>query len=877
MGVMSRRVVPACGNLCFFCPAMRARSRQPVKRYKKLLADIFPRSQDVEPNDRKIVKLCEYASKNPLRIPKISEYLEQRFYKEMRVEHFGSVKVVLCIYRNLLSSCKEQKPLFACSLLGIIRTLLDEIIEDEMRILACTTLVQFLNSEMDSTYMFNLEGVIPKLYEMAREVGDDERALRLRSSSLQALASMIWFMGEQSHIAMDFDKMISVILENYMDELGGEHQDEFKNPSYWSRLCLRNMAKVPKEASTIRRVFEPLFHNFDTENNWSVEKGLAYSVLTYMQQLLVETGLNSHLLLSMLVKHLDHKNIPKPSQTQIDIVKLVTLLTKNAKQEASLAIIGAISDLVKHLRKHIQYSSPDGDESDKCNIDLHSAIEHCILKLTEKVGDSGPILDTMAVVLENIGSNSVVARATISALYRTALIISNVPNLTYHEKAFPDALFHQLLLAMAHSDHETRTWAHRILSVILLPARVFPEHSKELQCNWKDVMIDGKVAELPSIRLNGHQIHLLLSAIWLQATSNENTPSNYESMAQTYQLSLFFIRYKSSRHILLSRCFQLALSLRSVSLDQEGGLQPSRRRSLFTMSSFMIVSAARAGNLQEVILGDEMVDPYLKVVGDGRLQAAVSGLESYGSQEDEIAAEKSLSVIKLDEKPLKELVAFKLVSKFQTILSEDELSDIKKEIVLNGFSLEDAYPLGVGLFTETPRLCSPLAQIIESKEFDEVLALSDDEDFFEDSRGSGSHQSGRKTSMSINSLDILSVNQLLDSVLETARQVASFPVSSVPVSYNQVKNQCEALVTSKQQKMSVLQNLKLHEEEENKEIVIFEEQPKQHNKIEVYNENDLKLIQHEQVVGCSVEYAQHSSFRLPPASPYDKFLRAARC
>lgn len=45
MGVMSRKVLPACGSLCFICPSMRARSRQPVKRYKKLLADIFPRSQ----------------------------------------------------------------------------------------------------------------------------------------------------------------------------------------------------------------------------------------------------------------------------------------------------------------------------------------------------------------------------------------------------------------------------------------------------------------------------------------------------------------------------------------------------------------------------------------------------------------------------------------------------------------------------------------------------------------------------------------------------------------------------------------------------------------------------------------------------------------
>ena len=44
-GVISRQVLPACGSLCFFCPSMRARSRQPVKRYKKLIAEIFPRNQ----------------------------------------------------------------------------------------------------------------------------------------------------------------------------------------------------------------------------------------------------------------------------------------------------------------------------------------------------------------------------------------------------------------------------------------------------------------------------------------------------------------------------------------------------------------------------------------------------------------------------------------------------------------------------------------------------------------------------------------------------------------------------------------------------------------------------------------------------------------
>ncbi|KAI9074085.1 hypothetical protein K1719_043930 [Acacia pycnantha] len=42
---------------------------------------------DGPPSDRKIVKLCEYASRNPVRIPKIAKYLEERCYKELRSGH----------------------------------------------------------------------------------------------------------------------------------------------------------------------------------------------------------------------------------------------------------------------------------------------------------------------------------------------------------------------------------------------------------------------------------------------------------------------------------------------------------------------------------------------------------------------------------------------------------------------------------------------------------------------------------------------------------------------------------------------------------------------------------------------------------------------
>lgn len=53
----------------------------------------------------------------------------------------------------------------------------------------------------------------------------------------------------------------------------------------------------------------------------------------------------------------------------------------------------------------------------------------------EQVGDVGPVLDMMAVMLENISPNAIVARATISSIYRTAQIAISVPNLSYSKKA----------------------------------------------------------------------------------------------------------------------------------------------------------------------------------------------------------------------------------------------------------------------------------------------------------------------------------------------------------------------------------------------------------------------------------------------------------
>ncbi|RXH82162.1 hypothetical protein DVH24_036503 [Malus domestica] len=955
--------------MCICCPAMRSRSRQPVKRYKKLLAEIFPKSPDCPPNERKIVKLCEYAAKNPFRIPKIAKYLEDRCYKELRLEHIKFINIVVEAYNKLLCLCKEQMACFAVSLVHVVTELLDNSKQDAMRILGCQTLTNFIYSQ-------------------------------------------VRFMAEFSYIFVDFDEIVHVTLDNYEpdthnedDERGQPHhnwvdevvrsesrvgvvgddaspsckiirprpekkdpalltREEIETPKVWAQICIQRMIELSKESTTMRRVLDPMFVYFDSGHHWVPRQGLAMLVLSDMSYFMEASG-NQQLILAYVIRHLDHKNISHDPQLKSSVIQVASALASQIRSGAVLAEIGFVSDLCRHLRKSLQATAESvGEQESNINIMLQNSIEDCLLEISRGIGNVRPLFDMMAITLEKLPSG-IVARATIGSLMIVAHMISLALISSRTQQVFPESLLVQLLKVMVHPDVEVRVGAHQIFSILLIPSSNRSRHeasslqsgfgyqSRGWQSNtastfasitarleklrkekdgpkaekhgnnnacddfkdkepaeedWKQghnrknspnfykisSIIDRTAGTVSLIepdpyvmKFSEDQISHLLSAFWIQANLPDNLPSNIEAVGHSFSLVLISSHLKNPTDNLIVRFIQFLLSLRNISLDSnKGTFPPACRRSMLVLSIGMLMFAAKIYHiplLKSLIPYDVsipyphpeyscyiQVDPYLGISDDLQIYVKPNAdVSKYGSVSDNQMASSLLSDLR-NKIYKSDNIMMEILIQFLSKVSEMKGEDVAKQL-LESFTPDDIFMFGPQSMLDFDQNQMP-GHSKESSFDGEFPTNSSEEDdaTSEASVADLSRFIPRVPTSSSVPPHVISIGQLMESALEVAGQVAGTAVSTSPLPYNTMASRCEALGTGTRKKLSNWLAYENHQSSVRDRL--FPAVPADGRAALQKITSDIGPAH-----GAASSQDPWLAIRLPPASPFDNFLKAAGC
>ncbi|KAL2231298.1 UNVERIFIED_CONTAM: Protein SEMI-ROLLED LEAF 2 [Sesamum indicum] len=419
------------------------------------------------------------------------------------------------------------------------------------------------------------------------------------------------------------------------------------------------------------------------------------------------------------------------------------------------------------------------------------------------------------------------------------------------------------------------------------------------------------------LRCNEDQIAQLLSALWIQVNLSDNLPANLEAIAHSFCLALISSRLKNSNNNLVLRFFQLPLSIRKMSLDSNtGSLPPVYQRSLLVLSTAMLAFAAKLYHIAETynlhnLLLESDVDPYLGISDNFQVYVkSQSEVKDYGSVSDN---EEALStLLELREKAYEsDKIVFSIFVESLSSITKFEADEIAKQLS-EEFLPDEAFMFGPQSILDMDHI-QKAAHSKETQSFDgefsanslvedDAMSISSVADI---SRFIPKVPASPSPSMS----HIVSIGQLLESALEVAGQVAGSSISTSPLPYSTMTNQCEAFGTDTRKKLSNWLTSDNHSIQANdmsppplrstggssidKSLWVWDLWVYSFNLTHKYlpEEDRIKSLNNwqfnyirirhwatcsEAAIGAVPSSNSWLALRLPPASPFDNFLRAAR-
>lgn len=94
---------------------------------------------------------------------------------------------------------------------------------------------------------------------------------------------------------------------------------------------------------------------------------------------------NEQLILTAVVRHLDHKNILHDPQTKSDIIQTATSLARQLRSRGITPELAVAGDLCRHLRKTLEAVESASVEELNLNESLQDSLEGCLVEVVRGV------------------------------------------------------------------------------------------------------------------------------------------------------------------------------------------------------------------------------------------------------------------------------------------------------------------------------------------------------------------------------------------------------------------------------------------------------------------------------------------------------------
>ena len=334
-------------------------------RYKRLVDNIFPHSQENGLVRSEMQKLTYYAVSAPEKLDRIGVYLADRLTRNIQRKRDAPVFIAMEALNQLLLACHQQQiNLFVESFLKMVATLLESD-NSEFQALGTNSFERFSKIEEDTpSYHRRYDFFVSKFSSMCHSNSPDKNArLKIQLHGVRGLRGVIrktvsdelqvniW---EKQHMDKIVPSLLYAMANNPVKNLNEDGSpmpsDDCQDPWILAEESFRELLSRAAFANVSAAIFPALDH-MDNHHLWAPDNTFAvkcFKIIMYSMQ-----GQYTHVTVKMLLDHIDD-HLHEDELIKASMLKVLCAIVPIP---SSAAIGPSVIDVFNRLAKHLRYTA----------------------------------------------------------------------------------------------------------------------------------------------------------------------------------------------------------------------------------------------------------------------------------------------------------------------------------------------------------------------------------------------------------------------------------------------------------------------------------------------------------------------------------------